>query len=118
MKKAKFRAEQLKKLGKSTKSRIAASNQDTKKKTIISTRRETKIKKECTNESDQELEKDYYFKEEDIVADDEQVESDEISVHVPFYLQFKPDRFEDSRDVAQDLFRLVINPVPPEQFYK
>ena len=40
-----------------------------------------------------------------------------LSVKVPFYQQFEPDEFEDSRDAAEDLFKLLINPVPIKQFY-
>ena len=42
----------------------------------------------------------------------------EIGVEVPFGGQYDPESFEDSRDAACELFRLVINPVPVEQFYK
>ncbi len=48
---------------------------------------------------------------------DEDVDEAEFGVNIPFRLQFKPDEFDDSREAAKELVRLIINPAPIEQFF-
>lgn len=37
---------------------------------------------------------------------------------VPFFTQFDPDSYEDSRNAGRELFRLLINPFPLDDFFK
>lgn len=37
---------------------------------------------------------------------------------VPFFTQFDPDSHEDSRNAGRELFRLLINPFPLDDFFK
>ena len=94
-----------------------------KQKKVIATRSK-KHKKEGVCETEDLSTKDVYLdgkhdlsgdKEDEYLAPDEDEGS--LSVKVPFYQQFLPDAFEDSRDAAEDLFRLLLNPVPIKQFY-
>ncbi len=110
----------MKKLGKQVKSgkREAGDRAAKKKNTILTTHRNAGRKMESTSGSELSLENGFInHKGDDVMAENEQVDGDEISVHIPFCFQFKPDQFEDSRDAATDLFRLVINPVSTEQFF-
>lgn len=86
-----------------------------KKKTHVTTHKKSDRKMESTSSSELSVENG---KGGDMVAENEQLDGDEISVHIPFRFQFKPNEFEDSRDAATDLFRLVINPVSTEQFFE
>lgn len=112
-----------------------------KRKTIASSRQ---VKKELTSDSQSEddvspgiryKDNEYHYShtnddevkgETQDVADQMVVnyaggsseEDGEIGVEVPFRVQFDPESFEDSRDAANQLFRLVVNPVPVEQFYE
>ena len=37
---------------------------------------------------------------------------------IPFFSQFDPDAYNDSRDTGWELFRLLINPLPLDKFFE
>lgn len=43
---------------------------------------------------------------------------DGADMMVPFFTQFDPDSYEDSRNAGQELFRLFINPFPLDDFFE
>ena len=43
---------------------------------------------------------------------------DSSEVTVPFFTQFHPDSYEDSRVAGRELFQLLISPLPSDDFFE
>lgn len=43
---------------------------------------------------------------------------DGADMQVPFFVQFDPDSHDDSRNAGRELFRLLINPFPLDDFFE
>ena len=41
-----------------------------------------------------------------------------ITLDTPFYSQFNPESYSDSCEAAKDLFRMLINPLPIDKFFR
>ena len=53
---------------------------------------------------------------DEFVAESSKVSS--IGMEEPFFSQFNPEQFTDSRVAANELFQAMIRPIPVEQFYR